>query len=104
MQQFAGRIKEVDEELKSQLKSTQAKAVELYKFACLQSAMVFGLDNELIVGVDTLSNTPSVTTIRASLISITLNPLICSTCNIGYNNSCFFNIHYFESANMFHLQ
>lgn len=81
MEQFAGRIKEVDEELESQVKSTQAKAAKLYKSARLQSAMVFGLDDEPIAGVDTPSNTSSATATRASSTSIALNPLARSTVN-----------------------
>lgn len=81
VEQFVGRIKEINEELKSQVKSTQAKAAELYKSARLQSTMVFGLDDKPIAGV----NAPSITSLaiatHASSISITLNPLVRSIAN-----------------------
>lgn len=81
MEQFAGQIKEVDEELKSQVKSLQAKAVELFESARLQSAMVFGLNDEPIPGVDALSNASSDIATCASSVSIVLNPLTRSSAN-----------------------
>lgn len=79
VEQFAQRVKEVDEELESQVKWSQAKAVELYESARLQSAIVFGLDDEPIPELDAPSNTSSATATRASLTSIALNPLARST-------------------------
>lgn len=81
VKQFAGQIKEVNEELEFQVKFSQAKAIELFESACLQSAMVFGLDDESISRVEALSNTPSATEIYAFSVSIALNPLACSTAN-----------------------
>lgn len=69
VEQLAERIKAVDEELESQVKSIQAEAAELYESARLQSAMVFGLDDEPIPGVDAPSNTSSAAT-RASSASL----------------------------------
>lgn len=79
VEQFAERIKAVDEELESQVKSSQAKAAELFESARLQSAMVFGLDDEPIPGVDAPSNASSATAARTSSTSIALNPLARST-------------------------
>lgn len=56
VEQFAGRIKAVQDELDEQVKSSKAKSAELYESARIQSAMVFGLDDELIPGVDAPSN------------------------------------------------
>lgn len=63
------------------VKSTQAKVAELYKSACLQSAIIFRLDNKLIAEVDILSNILSTTTTHVSSISIALNLLVHSIFN-----------------------
>lgn len=78
---FAGQIKDVDEELESQVKSSQVRAAELFESAHLQSAMVFGLDDEPIPGVDALSNALSVVGTRTSSASIALNLLARLTAN-----------------------
>ena len=75
MEQFPKRIKAVDEELESQVKSSQVKAAELFESACLQNEMVFELDNKLISGFDAPSNSSSATVTRALSASIYLNPL-----------------------------
>lgn len=77
MEQFAQRIKAVDHELDAQVKSQQAKAAELFESACVQSAMVFGFDDEHITGVDAPSNS-SIAAPRFSS-SIALNPLARAT-------------------------
>ena len=79
MEQFAQRIKAIDQKLETQVKSQQAKTAELFESAYMQSAMVFGLDNELIPGVDALSNLLTATPRSSS--SIALNPLACATAN-----------------------
>lgn len=56
VEQFAQRIKAVGQGLGTQVKSQQAKAAELFESARVQSAMVFGLDDEPIPGVDAPSN------------------------------------------------
>ncbi len=81
LKKFAEWIKEIDEELESQVKFSQAKAVELFKSACLQSSMVFGLDNKPILGVDASSNTLLAVAIRVFSTSIALNPLVCLSAN-----------------------
>ena len=79
VEQFAQRIKAVDQELETQVKSQQAKAAELFESARAQSAMVFGLDDEPIPGVDAPSN--SSTAAPRSSSSIALNPLARATAN-----------------------
>lgn len=69
VEQFAGRVKAVQDELDEQVKTSKAKSSELYETARLQSAMVFGLDDEPIPGVDA----PSSASQGGS--SIALNPL-----------------------------
>lgn len=59
----------------------QAKAVELFELACLQSAIVFGLDDEPIPRVDAPSNAPSAAGTRTSSASIVLNLLARLTAN-----------------------
>lgn len=75
MEQFAKRIKAVDEELESQVKSSQAKALKLFESTLLQNAIVFGLDDEPIPQVDAPSNSSSAIATCAFLASIALNPL-----------------------------
>ena len=53
--------------------------MELFESARVQSAMVFGLDDEPIPGVDAPSN--SSTTVPRSSSSIALNPLARATAN-----------------------
>lgn len=77
--QFAGSIKAVDEELESKVKSSQAKSAELFESVCLQSAMVFKLDEKPIPGIDAPSKFLSVTATRTPSASIALNPLARST-------------------------
>ncbi|MCJ1348862.1 hypothetical protein MMC31_007095, partial [Peltigera leucophlebia] len=79
VEKFAQRIKAVGQELETQVKSQQAKAAELFESACVQSAMVFGLDDEPIPGVDAPSNS-SIAAPRLSS-SIALNLLARATAN-----------------------
>lgn len=79
VKQFAQRIKAVDQELDAQVKSQQAKAAESFESARVQSAMVFGLNDEHITGVDAPSNS-SIAAPRFSS-SIALNPLARATAN-----------------------
>lgn len=79
VEQFAQRIKAVDQELDAQVKSQQAKAAELFESARVQSAMVLGFDDEHIIGVDAPSNS-SIAAPRFSP-SIALNPLARATAN-----------------------
>lgn len=81
MENFAGQIKEVDKELESQIKFSQAKVAELFESVHLQSTMVFGLNDEPIPGVDSPSNAPSAAGICASSAFIALNPLARLTAN-----------------------
>ena len=67
--------------MESQVKFLQAKAVKLFESACLQSVMVYGLDDKPIPGVDTPSNAPSAMETHTSLVFIALNPLACLTAN-----------------------
>lgn len=56
VEQFADRLKVVDDELANQVKTQKAKAAELFQSARLQSALVFGLDDEPILGIDASSS------------------------------------------------
>lgn len=67
--------------MESQIKSSQAKVAELFESVHLQSTIVFGLNDELIPGVDSPSNTSSAAGICASLAFISLNPLARLTAN-----------------------
>lgn len=70
VEQFAGRVKAIQDELDEQVKTSKAKSAELYESARVQSAMVFGLDDEPIPGVDAPSNSAT-----QAGPSIALNPL-----------------------------
>ena len=70
--QFSKRLKMVEKELDTQVKSQKEHAAELYEAARLQSAMAFGLDNKPILGVDAPSNSSG---IRTASSSISLNPV-----------------------------
>lgn len=72
-----GWIKEIDEELSFPVKFLQVEVTKLYESAYLQSAMVFDLNNKLILRVDTLSTI----SIHVFLVFITLYLLIRSTIN-----------------------
>ncbi len=77
--QFAGSIKAVDEELESKVESSRAKSAELFESVRLQIAMVFKLDDKPIPGIDAPSKFLSVTATRALSASIALNSLANST-------------------------
>lgn len=67
--------------MESQIKSLQAKTAELFESACLLSAMVLGLEDEPILGVDVPSNTLFSIATCVSSASIALNPLARSSAN-----------------------
>lgn len=51
VEQFAIRMNTVQDKLESAIKDKQTWGVELFEAAKLQSAMVFGLDDETIAGI-----------------------------------------------------
>lgn len=51
VEQFAIRMNTVQDELESAVKDKQTQAAELFEAAKLQSAMVFGLNDEPIAGI-----------------------------------------------------
>lgn len=69
VEQFAIRFNTVQTELDSAIKDKQLQAAELFEVAKLQSAMVFGLDDEPIASIEA---TPGL--IMGSGPSIALNP------------------------------
>lgn len=79
VEQFNDRLKTVKKELDKQVKTKQAQTAELFEAARVQSAMVFGLDDELIPGVDATADSQHATTSGKS--SIALNQVACATAN-----------------------
>lgn len=57
VEQFAGWVKVNQDELDKQVNTNKAKSSRFYEMVCLQSAIVFGLDNEPIPGINVLSST-----------------------------------------------
>lgn len=79
VEQFNDRVKTVKKELDKQVKTKQAQTAELFEAARVQSAMVFGLDDEPIPGVDATADSPHATTSGKS--SIALNQVACAAAN-----------------------
>lgn len=59
VEQFANRIKTVSQDIEDSVRSRKQKAVGSLTAARLESSLVFQIDDELILGVDTPSGSTS---------------------------------------------